>query len=301
MELVDMDVLADPDIGADVDTATSMQEWTQSRSTGHEKSKFRQQSLESMSTHSDETLVPFAYLRYNAALIVVANELIEIWMVPLALPDEAEKRLYELLNTEERLRSRKFHFAQDQRRYTISRGALRCLLARYLDNLPGDIVFGYGEFGKPFLVSPPEGRDLSFNLSHCIDMSVIAVAPSRNLGVDVEKVRTIPELEQIAKTHFTSDECSFMESATGAERVQSFLRIWTRREATAKAFGQNLSEALSRVAIPVYPPGDGTRLEEKGTWFVTDLRLDPGHIGALCAEGEPCEIAYRNFLEFFPV
>ena len=147
---------------------------------------------------------------------MISETSIDLWQVPFSLSEEAVKRLDGFLDLEERARSRQFHFPQDQRRYTISRGALRFLIARYLNNLPGNIVFGYGAFGKPFLAHPPEDSDLSFNLSHCTDMSVIAAASSRRLGVDLEKVRDIPELEQIIKNHFSKDECSFIESATSS-------------------------------------------------------------------------------------
>ena len=253
-----MDVLADPDIRADVDTATPVQEGAQSGYTGHDESESRQQPLENAPTHSNAHHVVVLHLRYNTTPIVIANKPIEIWLVPFSLSEEAVNRLDRFLSSEERLRSMKLHLTQDQRRYTISQAALRFILARYLDYPAGNIVFGCGAFGKPFLDQPPAGFGILFNLSHCIDMSARAAASSRNIRVDVEKERVIPELEQIAQTHFNRDECSLVESETGTERTRSFLRIWTRREAAAKALGQNLSEALSRVTIPVSPPGTGT-------------------------------------------
>jgi 4'-phosphopantetheinyl transferase len=230
---------------------------------------------------------------------VISGDSIDIWQIPLSFSTEAMTRLEEFLNPEERARSGQFHFPQDRQRYTISRGALRFLLAEYLDDLPENIVFGLGKHGKPFLAQPLANGPLSFNLSHCNDLTLVAATSYRHLGVDVEKVRTISESQQIMKSYFTREECGFIQSAKQDDLVSFFLRIWARREATAKALGLDLSEALSSITIPTYALNSSCLLERKDQWFITDLRLDSTHIGVLCAEGNPCEIMYRDFQQSF--
>jgi 4'-phosphopantetheinyl transferase len=221
---------------------------------------------------------------------------VHIWEVSLPLPERAVAHLKEYLSARERERSAKFHFLHDQSSYVSARGALRVILASYLRERPDSLTFGYGTYGKPFLTHPPTARRMAFNLSHCREMAVIGVASGRNIGVDVETVRHFPELEHIVERHFSREERASIESASEKTIDSVFFRIWTRREAAAKARGLDLSAALSELEIPFYPPGLETRLRQKGgTWLLHDLQFGPTCVGAVCVEGETCDVAFRNF------
>ena len=83
---------------------------------------------------------------------------VQIWKVPLPLPEKTIARLNEWLSPEERERIAKFHFLKDRQRYTSARGALRGILASCLGEHPRSLVFGYGPFGKPFLANQNRGN-----------------------------------------------------------------------------------------------------------------------------------------------
>jgi 4'-phosphopantetheinyl transferase len=234
--------------------------------------------------------------------------LVNIWKVPLLLPVGVITSFEKILSLEEIIKSRQFLFKKERDRFIISRGALRTILSSYLNEHPGKFVFGYGTHGKPFLTHPPTACNLKFNLSHSIDMAIIAVSPSTNLGIDLEKVRTLPQLKQIVERFFSQEECLFFESANSEVRERTFFQIWTRREAAAKALGLDLSAALSDIGIPFFSPGNGIRFEylqntarniQSGmnSWFIQDLQIDASHVGAICLEGESCEVAYHDLIE----
>jgi 4'-phosphopantetheinyl transferase len=253
-------------------------------------------------------------------------EQIHIWRVPLSQPQNVVTRLEGILSPGEKERAARFHFAKDRRRYTISQGALRAILAEYLRQSPEHLCFQRGRFGKPYLTGLSEhargdqaGRrrvenasgaanppELQFNLSHCEDLALIAVSDYRLLGVDVEKVRDVGQLDSIVDRYFSSEERHFLASALPAERSLALLTLWSRREAAAKALGLNLAAALSTVEVPVYPAGGSVPLPElaymetdtgktRPTWFIRDLELDQGHVGALCSEGPQIPVVFRDF------
>lgn len=221
---------------------------------------------------------------------------IHIWKVPLPLPEPVVSRLKENLNFEERERSGRFHFVQDQLKYMTARGSLRAILGSYLNERPDTLRFEYGAYGKPLLLRLPTAYRIDFNLSHCGDMAVIGVASRRRIGVDVETIRKLPELKDIARQYFSREERAFIASADGEAKGRLFFHFWTRREAAAKARGLDISAALSDLEIPFYPLGSEALLEQEGgTWSIHDLQLGPAHIGAVCAEGESCDVIYRDF------
>ena len=234
----------------------------------------------------------------------------DIWKVSLSLQGDAVNQLEKLLLLEELKKGNRFRFAKDRRRHIITRGAVRTILAGYLEVPPQDLLFHHGKMGKPHLVYPLWGRNLHFNLSHCEDMTVIAIALGRRLGIDVEKERELPELDTILGRYFSKEEQQFVESAGQEDRIKAFLKVWTRREATAKALGLDLSAALSDLEIPAHLPNRGIQLrhfaniETSSTtwdksWHLVDLQLDSVHGGAICVEGPRCAMRYHHFEDCF--
>ncbi len=222
---------------------------------------------------------------------------VHIWRVSLQQQQDAVARHRMLLSPEEKQRSARFHFERDRRRYTVARGSLRTILSGYIRQSPEELRFDTGRYGKPFLAGLGEAEELEFNLSHCEDLALIAVTSGRSVGVDVEQFREMQDLSLILNRFFTAEERELVDSFPGEERTAAFLSLWVRREAAAKARGLNLSAALSKMNLPLYPMGEGICIEEPDhrIWFIQDLKLDPYHVGAVCVEGKNCSLVIREF------
>jgi hypothetical protein len=96
--------------------------------------------------------------------------------------------------------------------------------------------------GKPYLTGRNSTHPLKFNLSHCGDLLVVALSRVSEIGVDVERIRAIPEWRRIADRVFDSAtrEQLFAEIACGADEREAFLRHWCRMEAAVKATGEGV-------------------------------------------------------------
>jgi len=123
-----------------------------------------------------------------------------------------------------------------------ARAAMRDILTRYTS---APIELALHEKGKPYLPSAPE---LRFNLSHSHGIALVAVALDVEVGVDVEKLRPLPEFAAIAERFFPPNE------PVPADEVD-FFRVWTRIEAVLKGRGVGLLGAGDD------PDGDWTVLE----------------------------------------
>ncbi len=140
-----------------------------------------------------------------------------------------------MLSDDEWAHARRFAFERDRRRFLAAHAGLRQLLAQHTD-LPGaSLRFALGPFGKPELAGNAAG--LHFNLSHSGALALVAFHPVTNIGVDVESMRDVPDATQLAKSHFTEDECEALALLHGSERDRAFLHCWTRKEACLKAVG----------------------------------------------------------------
>src|SRR5690606_9432436 len=78
------------------------------------------------------------------------------------------------------------------------------------------------------------------------DRLLIAVC-RRPVGVDIEKTRTIPDLEALAAEVFSDEElASWQNVSRGAD---AFLGLWTRKEALLKGIGLGITQHLKSVSV----------------------------------------------------
>src|SRR5262249_17462285 len=149
-----------------------------------------------------------------------------------------------LLDDDERGRARRLLLPQSARRFILSRAALRAVLAAQLGVAPRDVALSGGAAGKPELAAHGEragaGRaapSLRFNLSHSGDLALVALARDREVGVDVEQRRPLPDLERLARRVLAPEEVADFLGLPEADKEAALLRCWTRKEALVKAAG----------------------------------------------------------------
>jgi 4'-phosphopantetheinyl transferase len=173
------------------------------------------------------------------------------------------------VTAEEALRAARFATPTLRRRYLRAHAALRSILSSVTK---APLEFGLQEKGKPYLASAPEVR---FNLAHSRGMALVAVARDVEVGVDIERIRPLPEYAAIAQRYFPA---GFSEPSG----VRDFFRHWTRFEALLKAHGTGLYGAGAS------PPGD---------WSVTGIDGGPNFAAAVANEGPPREVVIHDYGE----
>lgn len=209
--------------------------------------------------------------------------------------------LKDTLNETELRHACAFRFDMDRTRYIFSHGVLRDVLVRYLTMSPEEILFDANEYGKPFLRSERSNRIL-FNLSHSGDLAVIAVCLDNLVGVDCELIRPTTDFDLIAERSFTERERIMMNAKGEAEKAWRFYTCWTRKEAYIKAVGKGLSIPLTSFETSIPRMSAGHVIEgihhspciEK--WWLSDITLPSGYVGALVTEGEQPTITYRDWV-----
>lgn len=201
---------------------------------------------------------------------------LHVWAVPLHGDPE---RLGASLSPAERQRLERFRFADHRRRYQIGHGAMRTILGGYLGEPAAAIEFVQGPRGKPYLAAPGP----YFNLSHSGKLALIGLA-SVELGLDVEKVRRLESLTEIARRHFSPAEFEALDQLDGSEREVAFYRCWTRKEAYIKALGEGLAMPLDTFDVSLCAEPrllscrDGR--EDPSRWSLVDVSPGPEFVGA---------------------
>lgn len=223
---------------------------------------------------------------------------VHVWSLHLDLDRAAVDRLEGVLSTAERLRARRFVAAIDRSRFSAAHGLLRTVLSGYLEIRPKDVALEIGGGGKPRLANRNAPR---FNLSHAGIRGLVAVSAAREVGVDIEEVREVGDLENLARTSFSAVEQEALAAVPARHRQRAFFAGWTRKEAFLKALGEGLSRPLDSFDVTL-TPGEPVRLlrvhgapRAPARYELRALRPAPGYIGALAIEGPDVTIRYRNW------
>lgn len=190
------------------------------------------------------------------------------------LPEEGS--LSGFLSEGEGVRAARFRYERDRRRFTLGTGWMRRILGQVRGEDPSSLAFESGDFGKPSLQSGP-----AFNLSHSGDHILLGVAGVGRLGVDIEVVRPMNDVETLAGRHFSDEEVRAIQACAPEERLRAFLRTWTRKEAFIKALGGGLSVALDSFVVDLTSDaGQALRRadlppEDEGNWVILPVSVAP--------------------------
>jgi 4'-phosphopantetheinyl transferase len=149
----------------------------------------------------------------------------------------------------------------------------------------------------------PGGHGPCFNLTHSGELAVVGLAPDRELGVDVEQLRDVADLQSIAARFFTPAEQVALLRFSPAARSRAFLDGWTRKEAVMKALGLGVAQPPESIEVSL-EPGNALFRSLNGRpapdWAMTGFAPGPDYTGAVAVRGPRPELSFHDWsAEFF--
>lgn len=174
------------------------------------------------------------------------------------------------------------------------------LLQTYIGCEASRIQLRYGEKGKPLLSSPSR---VQFNVSHAGNFALFAFTIDCNIGVDIEKIRPIPDRHEIARRFFCIEETKELASLPANEQERGFFLCWTRKEAYIKAIGDGLSSPLDAFQVTLKPSEMARfvhfRLDPGSVnqWSLDNLDIDPLYASAVAYQAPKRKIVIIDALK----
>jgi 4'-phosphopantetheinyl transferase len=227
-----------------------------------------------------------------AAPVALPEDEVQLWRVDLEAIRANESRWQKILSNDESERASRFYFLRDRQSFVASRAVLRMILAGYLAVDPGSLSFSYSKREKPSLGAAYAKSDIRFNVTHSGDIAMLAFTRQREIGVDVEQIRSDVEVESIARRFFSTHERMQLAALSSEEKVVAFFRCWTRKEAYIKATGDGLSLPLDQFDVSLGMEESNALLatrpdeSEASRWLLREVPTHPGYIAAVCARGQ---------------
>jgi 4'-phosphopantetheinyl transferase len=214
---------------------------------------------------------------------------IHAWTARLADEHHATADLLRILSREERAQAAQFSFECDRMRFIQAHGVVRQILSNYCDADPATLAFARNHHGKPYLIPRANGPSLQFSVSHSSDCCMLAVRFDHPIGIDVEKMRDLPQARDVVQSYFTPAESRALAALRGTAQRDAFFALWTHKEATVKGLGISLATHLGRIEFDLDPIG-GLRLvawdgdqSVAQKWSVVRLDAAPGYVAAVAS------------------
>ena len=228
--------------------------------------------------------------------LLLSRKDVHIWRAVLDLPSKSVQELKGSLSFDERMKAESFHFERDRSRFIAAHGILRRILASYLSVDPGAIRFRYERDGKPRLQNAFGKPGIQFNLSHSEGLALYVFTQGHEVGVDLERIRDLPEMEQIVDQFFSVREQVVFHTLPTSEKHETFFKWWTRKEAFVKAVGEGLSyplhgfDALLAKGKSVESLGILGGVQEGPKWTMWDVRPGEAFAGAVVVERDDWDV-----------
>jgi 4'-phosphopantetheinyl transferase len=222
---------------------------------------------------------------------------VAVWRIPAAVAAAVAG----YLDDAERQRAAALRRVAARQLFIAHRGAQRTILAGYLGCTAADVRFAYAEHGKPAVAGAP----LHFSASRRGELALVAVARDRALGIDVEGVRPLPDLDAVIRATCTAAEQAALQVLNPAARLHAFYRCWTGKEAYLKLHGWGLTVEPGTIGVHA-----ADLLESRTGWagggpaanpaHLTWPSVAPGYVAALAVEGAPPAVCAYDFMPAAP-
>jgi 4'-phosphopantetheinyl transferase len=230
----------------------------------------------------------------------LAGHEIHVWAVKLGVTSKELEDFAATLSPQESERAKKFKFDTHRNRFIAGRGVLRTILGQYLGATPADLRFVYLANGKPALGEGFESVGIHFNLAHTEDLALLAVTRIGTVGVDVECVRPIKNVDELVARFFSQRENDLFQKVSDPEKPAAFFNLWTRKEALLKATGEGITRSLSLVEVSFLVNEPARLLAISGDeaaaprWCLREITPAVGITGAVAIELGTSNIQHRT-------
>lgn len=164
----------------------------------------------------------------------------EVYRLNIDIPVSPE--ITKILHADELRRADRFIDSKVKNRFIICRFFLRKIISKYTNASPEDIIFEYGEHGKPYT------KGIFFNISHSGSLCVVAIS-SEVIGVDLEDTDKKIEFLTLAKRYFSDKDFNYINNSSAELQKTLFYKLWCKREAYSKMLGISVWNTLNKTSF----------------------------------------------------
>lgn len=209
---------------------------------------------------------------------------IHIYSLNFSEDNSLLEKFNHLLSDDERKKIEQYKFPNDRKRAGETFLYRRLIISNYINTNPRMIAFNKTSFGKPILIEA-NNSGVQFNYSHTEGKFLFALSNNSEIGVDIEFIKALIDIDSLAEKYFSNDELSFYKALSTYElKLIFFYRIWTRKEALLKGIGTGINDKMKNISVILNGSPNKSELSIKFNnqiWQIEDLHLQDNFIGSI--------------------
>lgn len=199
------------------------------------------------------------------------------------------------LTKDESDRANKLKVVEKRKQFIVSRGILRKLLSNFLDI--NEIVISYGPHKKPYIEHQFNNNSVIFNISHSANYVLIAITLNNEMGIDIEKINPDIDFKSLSKRFFSTKEKNELIDCDFSKQLETFYRVWTRKEAFIKATGKGISFGLDNFSVALEKSIKSkvelaADIKKSKQWFCYDLMEVDNYALSLASDKNDLELIF---------
>ena len=207
-------------------------------------------------------------------------------LISLPSPDEIHLWIlehgegnFEILSEQERTRMEYYQQEKDQLRYLFTQSSKREILGEYLKRPPQEIIFKENEHGKP------SAEGLEFSISHTEGISLLAVSAQSPIGIDVERIKPLQDLNELVHRISSKAEKTSFKTLGNEQQLEKFYHLWTAKEAYLKSLGIGF-EIEPETVESNFPKLSSVQAEELPNLKLLEVAFDSHFVAYLATKKE---------------
>lgn len=200
--------------------------------------------------------------------ILAKNEII-YWDIDIEkLESSYFSNLYQHLSDSNKSRSSFFTKEKDRNLFITAHYALDFILEKIFQIKPLILI---DKNGKPYIKNYP----IHFNLSHSENRVLLGFS-HQPLGVDIEKINALSDLDLLIAYSLHSDEISSLMALKPNHKINLFYSLWTKKEAIVKGIGIGMGMELNSFSLE--------SLKKDASWQIFELSIDSKYSAAIATQ-----------------
>jgi len=242
----------------------------------------------------DKQIIPANDIFIGRNIPALKDDHIHIWSIDINESEHLLSFCKSALTEAQINQSNFFEFDESRKSYIVSQGCLRLLLSYYLKRDAGQVNIGRHRKGKPF---SEDDDTLFFNISHSGEKCVLAFGRNQEVGIDLEQLRQLSDLDELIEKNFNQKEQKYINADASARSLR-FFQFWTMKESYLKAIGEGMRLTpdqiefrIEREKIKLHMTNG---INDSEHWLFEKFEIDQDYIGTLSYLYEKTRISYYH-------
>lgn len=201
------------------------------------------------------------------------------------LPQCKEAEYFDQLSYEEKLKIKAYKRWEDQYLHLFGKLLLKIALLDfgYSNKILDEIKRSVNN--RPFIDS-----EIDFNISHSGSYVICAISKNSKVGIDIEEIKILSDLNEYIGCFSVSEWDHIAKSNI---QLNSFYKMWTRKESLLKAVGIGLLENLDKINVL-----SDIIYYESNYWHLMNIGIDLNYCCTLTTDLIVKEIKYIS-IDFY--